>query len=297
MTVPSPAWLDRMYDNRAAVPESARHLALWSGASRIAREALSPDFARLDLPYGQGEGETLDVFPAATAHLAGAPLAPVLVFIHGGYWRALDKSDHSFLAPAFLRSGACVVVPNYALCPGTRARPVTVPHIVMQLVRALVFVWRHAAKFGGDPARITVVGHSAGGHLAAMLLLCRWAQVAPDLPATLVRNALSLSGLFDLTPLARTPYLQSSLRLTPAQVRRASPALLPAPVGTPLWSVVGGDESAEYLRHNRLIREAWGPAAVPLSIELPGLDHFSILQALSEPGHTVHGMALALLHD
>ena len=296
MTAPSPAWLDRMYNNRALVAGSARHLALWASASRAAREALAPDFARLDLRYGDGENETLDLFPAATAALAGAPRAPVLVLIHGGYWRGLDKSDHSFLAPAFLRSGACVVVPNYALCPGMPDRRVTVPQIVMQMVRALPWVWRHAAEFGGDPARITVVGHSAGGHLAAMLLLCRWPQVAPDLPCALVRNALSLSGLFDLAPLRRSPYLQTSLRLTPAQVKQASPALLPAPRHAPLWAVVGGDESEEYLRHHRLIREAWGAEAVPLAVVLPGLHHFSVLEALAEPGHTVHGMALTLLH-
>lgn len=297
MAQQDPAWLDRMYNNRARVADSARHLDLWAGASLDAREALGPDLARTDLRYGSGESETLDVFPAVTAQLPGAPKAPVLVVIHGGWWRALDKSDHSFIAPAFLRSGACVVVPNYALCPGTRGRPVTIPHIVMQMVRALAWVWRHAAEFGGDPQRITVVGHSAGGHLAAMLLLCRWKQVGRDLPATLVRNALSVSGVHDLSPIQRTPFLQPSLNLTPSQVRQASPALLPAPKGAPLWAVAGGDESEEFLRQTHLIREAWGEKAVPIAMGLPGLDHFSILEALAQPGHTLHGMALALLHD
>ena len=297
MAAHDPAWLDRMYNNRARVADSARHLALWADASRAAREALGPELVRTDRRYGNGEGETLDVFPALTAQLPDAPKAPVLVVIHGGWWRSLDKSDHSFIAPAFLRSGACVVVPNYALCPGTQGRPVTIPQIVMQMVRALAWVWRHAAEFGGDPRRITVVGHSAGGHLAAMLLLCRWQQVARDLPPTLVRNALSISGLHDLSPLRHTPFLQPSLRLTPPQVRQASPALLPAPKGAPLWAVAGGEESEEFLRQNMLIRDAWGEEAVPIALALPGLDHFSIIEALAQPGHTLHGMALALLHD
>jgi len=292
----TPAMLDRMYNNRALVPDSARHLALWASASSIAREALVPGSAHLDLRYGEGEGETLDVFPAVSAGFAGLPRAPVLVLIHGGYWRSLDKSDHSFLAPAFLRSGACVVIPNYALCPGTPQQPVTVVQIVMQMVRALAWTWRHAAEFGGDPARITVVGHSAGGHMAAMLLLCRWREVAPDLPPQLVRNALSISGLFDLAPLRQSPYLQSSLRLTPDQVRQASPARLPPPPsGQPLWAVVGSEESDEFLRHTLLIRSVWGPEAVPVVTAAPGLNHFSVLEALGQPDHAVHGMALALL--
>ena len=150
----------------------------------------------------------------------------MLVFIHGGYWRSLDKSDHSFIAPAFNARGVCVVMPNYALCPGTAARPVRIADIALQMVRALAWTWRHVAAHGGDPARITVAGHSAGGHLAAMLLGCQWQAVAPDLPARLVRNALSMSGLYDLRPMRRTPFLADSLRLTRGRRRAAEPGVL-----------------------------------------------------------------------
>ena len=293
MAVHDPAWFDRMYNNRALVPEHPQYFDRWARASQAARTALSPDYARLDLRYGHGAGETLDVFHTGTAGLAKVP---VLVFIHGGWWRSLDKSDHSFLAPAFLRSGACVVMPNYALCPGTKAEPVSIPHIVLQMVKALEWVWRHAAEFGGDAARITVVGHSAGGHLAAMLMQCLWHQVARDLPPGLVRNALSISGLHDLEPIRRTPFLQPALRLTPAQVRQASPALLPAPRQGLLCAVAGADESPEFLRQNQSIRDAWGEAVVPFCAALPGLNHFSIVQALAEPGHLLHAIALDLLH-
>jgi arylformamidase len=288
-THPDPAWLDRQYNNRALVPEHAAHLERWAADSAQARRQLP---SVLDVAYGHGAGETLDVFPAPRE--AGRPPAPVLVFIHGGYWRSLDKADHSFIAPAFVEQGACVVVPNYALCPA-----VTIPQICLQMAQALAWVYRHIGAHGGDPQRITVVGHSAGGHLAAMLLACHWSRVGADLPAALVKNALSISGVFDLAPLRQTPFLRDSLRLTEQQVRQASPASFPAPPvvdgrGT-LVAVAGADESEEFVRQNSLIRQAWGQAVVPVCETLPGLNHFSVLEALIAPNHRLHRLAKSLL--
>ena len=285
MTRPDPHWLDSQYNNRALVPDHGQHLAAWAQASAAVRQTTH---AGLDLPYGDSPAERLDVFPAAGPKRRG--LAPVLVFLHGGYWRSLDKSDHSFLAPAFTSRGACVVVPNYALCPA-----VTIPDITLQMVRALAWVHRHIRDWGGDPTRITVAGHSAGGQLAAMMLACEWPRVGRDLPPDLVQGALSISGLFDLAPVARTPFLRDSLRLTPAQVRRASPAGLPAPAQGRLYAVVGGNESAEFLRQNQLIQQAWGPQRVPVCEALPGLNHFSVLSALAQPRHRLHRLARELL--
>lgn len=282
-----PAELDRAYNNRALVPAFAEHFAHWQRESLHARQHLR---GFLDVAYGRGPNESLDLF------VPDDPVqgAPVLVFVHGGYWRSLDKADHSFVAPPFVAQGACVVVINYALCPA-----VTVPDIARQTARALAWVARNIAAFGGDPARISVVGHSAGGHLAAMMLACDWSAFGADLSPHLVHQAVSISGLFDLAPIQQTPFLQSSLQLTDTHVHQASPAHWPAPrvVGGrgQLMALVGGDESSEFLRQNALIQHAWGPEVVPVCESLPGLNHFSALEAMTQAGHRLHGLVTAAL--
>lgn len=280
MTRHGPEWYDAQYNSRGRIPEHPAILQRWADTSAAARAQCR---CVLDVPYGEHETEKLDVFPSQR------PGAPVLVYIHGGYWRALNKGAQSFIAPAFVDAGAMVVLPGYALCPA-----VTIEHIVLQLTRALAWVWRHAAEHGGDPRRMAVAGHSAGGHLAAMMLSCRWSQVAPDLPAGLVRRALAISGVFDLEPLRHAPFLASDLRLSAADARRLSPARMPAPEGE-LIAVAGGEESEEFQRQNALIAQAWGPRAVPVCELVPGRHHMNVLHDLADPATRLHALALTML--
>jgi arylformamidase len=280
MSPPDPQWLDAQFDNRGRVLDHPAIFEGWSAASQLAREQ-SP--CVLDVPYGEGPDERLDVFPAAR------PGAPVLVFIHGGYWRAFGKSDFSFIAPSFAADGAAVVVPGYSLCPA-----VTIEQIALQMTRVVAWVVRHAAEHGADPERIALVGHSAGGHLASMLLCCRWKEVDAELPLLPLQGAMSISGLYDLEPLRLAPSMQRDLQLTPASVRRLSPVFFPRP-RRPLYAVVGGDESEEFRRQNQLIRDQWGPTAVPVCETLVGHHHFSLLRNLADPSGRLHDLALRLL--
>ena len=283
--VPSPAWFDAQYDARAGIADQAAIRLRWLELSAATRSRTP---CLLDVPYGPHATETLDIFVPSTSPGQGA--MPVLVYLHGGYWRALDKRDQSFVAEPFVRAGALVVLPNYALAPA-----VSVRHIVMQLVRAVAWVHRHIADRGGDPGRIVVAGHSAGGHLAAMMLACQWPQFDTGLPPHVVRTALAVSGIFELEPLRHAPFLAADLKLSARAAHALSPAHMPAPSQGRLVAVVGGDESPEFRRQTALIRQAWGPRAVPICETVPGRHHMNVLHALAEPDSRVHSLALALL--
>ena len=281
-----PDWFDAQYNNRARVTESAEILARWAEASALVRQQSR---CRLDLCYGLDAKQTLDVFEPDPAFAGG--FAPVLILIHGDYWRSLDKSDYSFLAAGFTDEGALVIVPNYDLCPA-----VSIEHIAMQLTEAVAWAWRHAAAHGGDPSRIVLIGHSAGGHLATMLSCCDWKRVGVDLPRRLVQGAMSVSGVHDLAPLCCVPFLQGDLRLDQASARRLSPVHYPPPSAPQrLIALAGEQESEEFRRQNRLIRAAWGARAVPVCEELPGCNHFTVLHDLADPQGRAHQLARQLL--
>ncbi|MFZ5462216.1 MAG: alpha/beta hydrolase [Pseudomonadota bacterium] len=280
MTELSPARLDAQYNARAAIADHQQIFARWRSRSERARNTLR---CELDFYYGSSPAETLDVFHA------DAPGAPLLIFIHGGYWRSLDKSDFSFLAPALVDAGVSLAVVNYGLLPA-----VPLEEIVQQMLRACAWCWRNAQSIGVEPGRIYVSGHSAGGHLTAMMLAAEWSIYAPGLPADLVRGGLAISGIYDLAPLARAPFIREDLRLDEAAAARLSPVSYMPRRNVPLYTCVGGDESDEFHRQNLLIANTW-PHCFAGNIPMPGHHHLSVVEQLGNPNSELFRAALRMM--
>jgi arylformamidase len=224
----------------------------------------------LDLRYGDMPGETMDLFPARKGD------GSCLMFIHGGYWRSLDKSDFSFLAPTLVDGGVSLAVVNYDLCP-----KVSMDDIVQQMLRASRWLWRHAEDYGMDQDRLYVGGHSAGGHLTAMLMCALWPVFDRELPKDLWKGGLAISGIYDLRPIMQVDFLQADLRLDESSSMRLSPAWMTPATRCPIMTCVGGAESSEFHRQNALIGERWR-AAFAGDIPMPGAHHFSVLDGLAD---------------
>ena len=275
----NPIELDRQYNARAAVPEHAAFIARWRADSARSRKTLNAD---IDIAYGRSRAERLDLFHADKR---GAPL---LVFIHGGYWRSLDKRDFSFLAPAFVASDVNLAVVNYGLAPAT-----SMEEMVRQLLRSVAWLYQSASAIGVDRSRIVIAGHSAGAHLAAMMAAVDWRQWDVSLPANVVHGVVCISGLYDLEPLARAPFLKDDIALDELSARKLSPVSYLPRLPVPLLTAVGGDESAEFHRQNMLIRSSW-PHCFRCDVPLPGRNHFSAVDALVEPDHLLFHSTLGL---
>jgi arylformamidase len=238
------------YNNRARVPENPGIIASWASDSAAYRHTTPPTEVR----YGSGDRHTFDLF--------GEARGPSVLYVHGGYWQALDKSFHSVHGRGLNARGIAVAVPSYDLCPNVRIGD------IVEQIRAAV---NTLARMTDAP--VIVSGHSAGGHLAACMLATE----------AYVPAAYSISGLFDLKPLIPTS-LNKALGLDEAEAEALSPLFWPAPEGKTLDAVVGGAESSEFHRQSQAIVDAWGKDGVETRYEeLPGLNHFTVIAPLADP--------------
>ena len=267
MNAPDKSSLSKLYNNRELVPDHAQYFARWAEDSQKARGTMA---SHLDLRYGEAPGETLDLFPSRKGD------GSCMMFIHGGYWRSLDKRDFSFLAPTFVAGGISLAVVNYDLCP-----KVSMEEIVRQMLRASRWLWLNAEEYGMDQDRLYVSGHSAGGHLSAMLMAAQWPAFDRQLPKDLWKGGLAISGVYDLRPLIDIDWLNVDLRLDEATALRLSPAFLPPSTRAPVMSCVGADESSEFIRQNALLGERWKNVFAG-DIPARGCHHFSVVDALAE---------------
>jgi arylformamidase len=239
-------------------------MAGWARDAAAYREQHAPRVAR----YGAGARHTIDFF-------AGDGQGPIVVFIHGGYWQALDGSSFSHCAKGLNAHGVDVAVPSYDLCP-----QVSVDTIIQQMRAAA----RELAQLGRP---LVISGHSAGGHLAACLLATDWQSLDASLPKELVIAAYAISGLFDLVPLVETS-INKALQLDPVTAKAASPLFWKPPSHGSLDALVGGEESAEYFRQSRTMTERWAAAGLPTRHgPIEGANHFTAIAPLADPASSM----------
>lgn len=268
----TPEDFDAQYNLRAGRPDyEVTVIPGWADASEAARNTLS---CRLDIRYGSGEKQKLDVFTC------GDPAAPVFVYFHGGYWQRGDKSIYSFLATPFVGAGANVVVVGYDLCPA-----VTITQISAQAREAMAFIWREAQDLGLNRERITVMGHSAGGHITQMMMATDWKAFGSDLPAGLIRAGIPVSPLSYLEPVRLTQALNAGIRMTPEEAEAQSPMTQhPPATDAPQLVVVGGAETDEFHRQARMYVETFSTSARSCTLyTVPDADHFDELNVLADP--------------
>ena len=230
-----------------------------------------------NLPYGDNADEVFDTFhPTLTNNVK----APVLIWIHGGYWRGLDKDHYAFSIEPIRKAGAIVVNINYTLCPN-----INVAGIVEQVQRACIFIYQNIDSENGDRSNIHITGHSAGGQLSAMMAAIDWTRIDPDLPVDLIKSAIPASGIFDMNNIRRTPSINAATQLDEESAIACSPILLSPAHDMPVSIVVGADETEAFILESKAMTTAWSRKLSKIRyIELPDAHHFSMIDNMVSPG-------------
>jgi len=255
----------------------------WIEGSEAARKNLD---CRLDVRYGDGEKQKLDVFTVVDQ------AAPTLLYFHGGYWQRGDKSIYSFLATPFVAAGVNVVVAGYDLCPS-----VTLTQISEQAREAVSSVYMRADEFGINQNRLTVMGHSAGGHITEMMMGTDWSQYADDLPKDLIAAGIPISPLSLLEPVRLTAGLNSGIQMDEAEAESQSPMLNhPPATDAPQLVVVGGAETDEFHRQAQMYHDAFKTDTRAMELYIvPDVDHFDELNVLADPNSPFFNKTLAIM--
>lgn len=267
--------LDYQYNARAAVPGYPAIFEKWAALSESARGRVP---CRLDIPYGAGIRQKLDLFEGQGRRLQ--------LFLHGGYWQAMDKSFFSFLAEGLVREGTDVAICNYPLCPDA-----DLGEILDSVRMAVGFLWEHGGSLGRRWQSLQLSGHSAGGQLAAMLLATDWARLSPGMPQGFIAGAIGISGLYDLDPLRYTT-INDKLGLEETEARLNSPLFAQPIEKAPMLLVAGGEERPAFHRQMAsfaVTRRSQGIEVDTLVLE--GLNHFTVVEQLADPDSPLYKKA------
>ncbi len=272
--------LSRQMMPRIAVPDHESWLTKDLALSNALKGRIS---VLRDQRYGDGPRQLADLYPAPH------PGGPIVLFIHGGFWRALSKDHVGFVAGPLVEAGAAAVMPGYDLCPA-----VPLKTVVAQARQALLWTRQQAARLNGDPDRIYVAGNSAGAHLAAMLLAEDWTR--HGLPRAPIAGAILVTGIYDLRPVLRIQ-VNDDTRLAPGEVDALSPQFLRFRQPAPSIVAVGGDEPPLWIEQShRFAAKLTAKGADVRLMEVPGLHHFSITQSLSDANAPLTRAILDLVH-
>lgn len=254
------------YNNRAHVPDFPQIVARWQKDGAAFTKAMSEQGrAELDIRYGMSDRQYIDLYK-------GAGDGPLAMFIHGGYWKALSPKEHSHFARGLVERGVNVAVAGYDLAP-----QVSIAQITDEMRAATLFLWKRFGK------RITVYGHSAGGHLTACMIATDWKALDPTAPSDLVAAGSAISGVFDLTRLVHTD-MNADFKLDETSAHAGSPLFWQPPKGRVMDVIVGGAELPEFLRLSKAMAETWGKAGVETRYEaVPGKHHFNVVDGFTDP--------------
>ena len=266
-TIPIDPILEKGYNVRLLVDDFDGLIEKWSKWSEDFRANAD---SSLNCQYGDGEKDKLDIFRC------GMPNAPLFIFIHGGYWQRGDKSIYSFVAHSFVSSGIDVALIGYQLCPGA-----TMTNIVDKIREAIVWIWNNADEYSISKNRINVSGHSAGGHITAMILATDWKEVSKNLPDNLVKTGIPISGLYQLNPIRETT-IADALGLDDAESLALSPHFFEPKTDAPILVTLGGGETPEFHWQTDNFVNKWKGLKASLDyLAEPDVDHFGVVERLA----------------